>query len=133
MTADCGLDVEPAAAGLYLLSDNFTHGARMTTFDDRQNAFENKFAHDAELQFKVQARRDKLTGLWAAAKLGHDGEAAEAYAKSIVIADMVEPGDEDVIRKLVADLAGVGIEEAEIRKALTDFAGVARQQIMEAM
>ena len=105
----------------------------MTTFDDRQNAFENKFAHDAELQFKVAARRDKLIGLWAAAKLGHDGEAAEAYAKSVVIADMEEAGDEDVIRKLVADLAGVGIGDAEIRKALEDFHVVARRQIMETM
>ena len=105
----------------------------MTTFSDRENAFENKFAHDAELQFKVAARRDKLIGLWAAAKLGHDGEAAESYAKSIVIADMEEAGDEDVIRKLVADLAGVGIGDTEIRKALEDFHVVARRQIMEAM
>jgi len=105
----------------------------MTTFDDRQNAFENKFAHDAELQFKVMARRDKLTGLWAAAKLGHEGDAAEAYAKSIIMADMEEPGDEDVVRKLVADLAGVGIGDAEIRKALEDFTSVARHQIMDAM
>ena len=105
----------------------------MTTFNDRENAFENKFAHDAELQFKVQARRDKLTGLWAAAKLGHQGEAAEAYAKSIVVADMAEPGDEDVVRKLVEDLAGIGIGEAEIRKALTDFGAEARRQVMEAM
>jgi hypothetical protein len=105
----------------------------MTTFNDRENAFENKFAHDAELQFKVAARRDKLVGLWAAAKLGHDGDAADAYAKSVVIADMEEAGDEDVVRKLVADLAGVGIGDAEIRKALTDFGVVARRQIMEAM
>lgn len=105
----------------------------MTTFNDRENAFENKFAHDAELQFKVAARRDKLIGLWAAAKLGHSGDAAEAYARSVVIADMEEAGDEDVIRKLVADLAGVGIGDAEVRKALTDFHSVARQQIMESM
>jgi hypothetical protein len=125
--------VEPGGVRLYLHLTSASNGARMTTFDDRQNAFENKFAHDAELQFKVMARRDKLTGLWAAAKLGHDGEAAEAYAKSVVIADMEEAGDEDVIRKLVADLVGVGIGDAEIRKALEDFAVVARRQIMESM
>jgi hypothetical protein len=126
--------VEPGATRLYLLTRTpARNGASMTTFNDRENAFENKFAHDAELQFKVAARRDKLIGLWAAAKLGHDGDAADAYAKSIVIADMEEAGDEDVIRKLVADLAGVGIGDAEVRTALADFATVARRQIMEAM
>ena len=104
----------------------------MTTFNDRETAFENKFAHDAELQFKVNARRDKLTALWAAALLGHQGEAAETYAKSVVVADLEEDGDEDVIGKLVADLAGVA-DEAAIRARLeADFAE-ARRQIMETL
>ncbi|KAB7644100.1 DUF1476 domain-containing protein [Polymorphobacter fuscus] len=105
----------------------------MTTFDDRQTAFENKFAHDADLQFKVAARRDKLVGLWAATQLGHDGEAADAYARSIVIADLEEAGDEDVVRKLVADLAGAGIDEAAIRAQLALAATEARRQIMDSM
>ena len=105
----------------------------MTTFDNRENAFENKFAHDAELAFKVVARRNKLLGLWAAEQLGLAGEAAETYARSVVAADLEEAGDEDVIRKLMADLAGVGIGDGEIRTALKDKAIAARHQIMEAM
>lgn len=105
----------------------------MTTFDSRENAFENKFAHDAELQFKVAARRNRLLGLWAAERLGHTGDAAEAYAKSIVVADLQEAGDEDVVRKLVADLGGHGVGEADIRAALAAKFAEARHQIMEAM
>ena len=104
----------------------------MTTFDNRENAFENKFAHDAELRFRVAARRDKLVGLWAAEKLGHVGTAADDYAKSVILSDLEEPGDEDVVRKLVADLAAVGIGETEIRAALAARGATARQQIMEA-
>lgn len=103
----------------------------MTTFDDRQNAFESQFVHDADLQFKVAARRNKLTGLWAAAQLGHDGEASEAFARTIVIADLAEAGDDDVVRKLVADLASVGIGEAEIRAQLASSDAEARRQIVE--
>ncbi len=105
----------------------------MTTFDNRENAFENKFAHDAELQFKVIARRNKLLGLWAAERLGLTGEAAETYAKSVVAADFEEAGDEDVIRKLVADLAATGAADADIRAALATKATEAHHQIMEAM
>ena len=105
----------------------------MTTFDDRQNAFETKFAHDADLQFKVAARRNKLTGLWAAGKLGHDGEAAEAFARTVVIADLAEAGDDDVVRKLVADLATAGIGEAEIRAHLASSDVEARRQFMETL
>ncbi len=90
----------------------------MTTFDDRERAFEAKFAHDAELQFRVQARRDRLLGLWAAEKLGHAGVAAETYAKTVVMSDLVHAGDEDVIAKLVADLAAAGVGEAEVRAEL---------------
>jgi len=103
----------------------------MTTFNDRENAFENKFAHDADLQFKVNARRDKLAGLWAAGLLGHEGDAAEAYAKTVVVADLEEAGDADVVRKLVADLSGTGTDEAEIVAQLALCAAEARRQIME--
>lgn len=103
----------------------------MTTFDDRQHAFEAKFAHDADLQFKVAARRNKLTGLWAAALLGHVGAAAEAYASTIVAADLVEAGDDDVVARLLADLAGTGTDEAAIRAQLQLQGAEARRQFME--
>ena len=105
----------------------------MTTFDNRENAFENQFAHDADLQFKVAARRDKLIGLWAAAKLGHSGDAADAYAKSVILADLKEGGDEDVISKLVADLGGAGVAEADVRAQLVVQAAEARRQIMDTL
>jgi hypothetical protein len=104
----------------------------MTSFDDRRDGFENKFAHDAELTFRIAARRDRLVGLWAAAKLGHSGDAAEAYAKSVILSDLEEAGDEDVVRKLVADLTGHGVDEAAVRAALAEHHEVARQQIMAA-
>ncbi len=105
----------------------------MTTFDDRQNAFETAFARDADLQFKVAARRNKLTGLWAAAKLGHSGDAAEAFARTVVIADLAEAGDDDVVAKLVAELAGTGVSEPEIRARLASDDAEARRQIMETL
>ena len=77
----------------------------MSTFDQRKDAFENKFAHDEELRFKASARRNKLLGLWAAEKLGKSGAEADAYAKSVVVADFEEAGDEDVVRKVKADFA----------------------------
>jgi hypothetical protein len=105
----------------------------MTTFDNRENAFESKFAHDAEMQFKVQARRNRLVGLWAAERLGHAGDAAESYARSVVAADFEEAGDEDVVRKLVADLSATATGEADIRAALMAKAAEARQQIMDTL
>ncbi len=105
----------------------------MTTFDSREQAFENRFAHDAELQFNVSARRNRLLGLWAAEKLGLTGAAANDYAATIVAADLEEAGFEDVIRKLVADLAGAGVTEEAIRAALDEKAAEARRQIMEKM
>jgi hypothetical protein len=104
----------------------------MTSFDNREAAFENRFAHDAEKQFRVMARRNRLIGEWAAAQLGHGADDADAYAKSIVVADLEEAGDEDVVRKLVADLAATGIDEAAIRAQLAALALTARQQIDEA-
>ena len=95
----------------------------MTTFDDRKDAFEKKFAHDEELRFKAMARRNKLLGLWAAEKLGKSGAEAEAYAKSVVMADFQEAGDNDVLRKVKADLeaGGAAISEGEIRTRMTDL------------
>jgi len=85
----------------------------MNTFDDRKKAAEAKFRHDQEFQFKVIARRNKLLGLWAAEKMGIAGDDAEAYAKQVVMADFEEPGDDDVVRKVVGDLTQKGIEADE--------------------
>jgi hypothetical protein len=85
----------------------------MTQFGDREKAFETKFQKDQELQFKVMARRNKLLGLWAAEKIGLQGDTAEAYAKEVVVADFDEPGDQDVLRKVLHDLTGKGIEMSE--------------------
>jgi hypothetical protein len=86
----------------------------MSTFDDRERAFEAKFAHDMEMQFKAVARRNKRLGLWAAGLLGKTGAAAENYAMDVIRADFEEAGHEDVFRKVAADLAGV-VDEATIR------------------
>ena len=104
----------------------------MTTFDDRENAFENMYAHDAEMQFKAEARRNKLLGLWAAEKMGLSGDAADAYAKSVVIEDLKEVGDEDVYRKVSADLAekGADVAEDELRRRMQEFLSEAKAQIV---
>jgi hypothetical protein len=103
----------------------------MTTFDNRENAFENMYAHDAEMQFKAEARRNKLLGLWAAQLMGLGGDAADAYAKAVVIEDLKEVGDDDVYRKVSADLAekGAGIPEDELRRRMREFLIEARSQI----
>ncbi|MGB5078106.1 MAG: DUF1476 domain-containing protein [Sphingorhabdus sp.] len=105
----------------------------MTTFDSRENAFENKFAHDADLQFKITARRNKLVGQWAAEKMGLTAEETTAYATSVIQADFEEAGDEDVIRKLIGDLisAGVEVDDGMVRKALEDKMVEARRQFIE--
>lgn len=102
----------------------------MTTFNDREKAFESKFAHDAELQFKVAARRNKLLGLWLAGPLGEAD--AEAYARSVVVADLQEAGDEDVMRKVMADIAakGAAVTEADVRAKLAALEAEAKIQIM---
>ncbi|GHF26468.1 hypothetical protein GCM10017044_21790 [Kordiimonas sediminis] len=87
----------------------------MTTFDNREKAFENKFAHDEELMFKARARRNRLVGEWAAKELGKADDEVEAYAKSVVIADLEEEGDDDVIRKLKADFEAAGVEFSDHR------------------
>jgi hypothetical protein len=103
----------------------------MTTFDDRKDAFEKKFAHDEELRFKATARRNKLLGLWVAEKLGKTGADADAYAKSVVMADFQEAGDDDVFRKVQGDLAGAGASasESEIRQTMLDLMSRAIEDI----
>jgi hypothetical protein len=100
----------------------------MSSFDDRENAFENKFAHDAAMQFKAEARRNRLLGLWAAEKLGKSGEDAADYAKEVVRADFEEAGDEDVYRKVAGDL-GERATEAEIRAKMRELMSEAKGQI----
>ena len=103
----------------------------MSGFDKREEGFEKKFAHDEELRFKAMARRNKLLGLWAAEKLALSGADAEAYAKAVVIADFDEPGDEDVYRKVRADLdaKGVKISDDELRRAMNDLLAKAIEEI----
>jgi hypothetical protein len=105
----------------------------MTTFKDRENAFEKKFEHDQELQFKVTARKNKMLGLWAAGLLGKTGADAEAYAKEVVLADFEKPGDSDVMAKLVKDLAAAGkpMEEHTVRRQAERLMADAKKQIME--
>lgn len=101
----------------------------MTTFDERENAFEAKFAHDEEMQFKAQARCNKLLGLWAAEKMGTSGDEAAEYAKSVVIADFEEAGHEDVVRKVAADLGDLSSPE-EIRAKMAELLPEAKAQVM---
>ncbi|WP_333714630.1 DUF1476 domain-containing protein [Yoonia sp.] len=101
----------------------------MSTFDDRENAFENKFAHDAEMQFKAEARANKLLGLWAAGLLGKTGEDAAAYAVEVIKSDFEEAGHEDVFRKVAGDL-GTRADEATIRAKMAECAVEAKRQIM---
>jgi hypothetical protein len=104
----------------------------MTTFDEREKAFEHKFEHDMELQFKARARKNKLLGLWAAGLMGKSGEAAEAYAREIVLADFEKPGDHDVVHTLMRDLAAAGkpMEEHTIRKQAERLLAEAKKQVM---
>lgn len=101
----------------------------MTTFDDRENAFENKFAHDEEMKFKAEARANKLLGLWAAELLGKSGDDADAYAREVIKADFEEAGHDDVIRKVAADLDGKASAE-EISVKRTQCLAQAKQQLM---
>lgn len=101
----------------------------MTTFDDRENAFEAKFAHDAEMQFKAEARRNKLLGLWVAGLLGKSGEEADLYAREVIKADFQEKGEEDVFRKVKADLGGRA-DDATIRAQMKSLMSEAKAQLM---
>jgi hypothetical protein len=104
-----------------------------TPFPDREKAFEAKFSKDQELQFKVNSRRNRLLGLWAAAILGKTGEAAEAYAKDVVMADFEKPGDDDVVSKVVADLeaGGHATSAATVRKQREKLLDEAKRQLMQ--
>ena len=101
----------------------------MTQFDDRQRAFESKFAHDEEMKFRVLARRNRLLGEWAARKMGLSQEETDSYAKDVVRADFEEAGDGDVIRKVLGDLTAAGDENyvAEIRLTLEQKSVEARR------
>lgn len=103
----------------------------MTTFDDREKAFEKKFAHDQELKFKAEARRNKMLGEWAAGLLGITGEGVEDYIKAVRKADLAEKGDEDVFRKIRSDFdaKGVSVSDAEIRAKMSDFLAAAVKQL----
>jgi hypothetical protein len=103
----------------------------MTTFDKREEGFEKKFALDEESRFKANARRNKLLGLWAAEKMGLSGDAADAYAKEVVVADFEEAGDDDVLRKLRKDFDAKGVAQSDqdIRKAMDGLMAQAIEQI----
>lgn len=105
----------------------------MTTFDDREDKFEKQFAHDAALRFKAEARRNKLLGLWAAGLLGKEGEAAEAYAKEVIKADLEEAGDEDVFRKIRADFDAGKVDQSDhqIRRHMDEMMAEAIKQVQE--
>lgn len=102
----------------------------MSTFNDRERAFENKFAHDQEMVFKAVARRNKKLGLWAADLLGKSGAEAEAYAMEVIRADFEEAGHEDVVRKLTADLVTLA-DEASIRRKMEEFLSEAKAELSE--
>ncbi|SHL58616.1 hypothetical protein SAMN05444414_12128 [Roseovarius marisflavi] len=102
----------------------------MTTFDDRENAFENKFAHDEEMKFRAEARRNKLLGLWAAELLGKTGDDADAYAKEVVKADFEEAGHEDVVRKVAGDLGDIADADT-IRSKMNELLKIAKDQLMK--
>ena len=106
----------------------------MTTFDKREEGFEKKFAHDEELRFKANARRNKLLGMWAAEKLGLTGTEAEAYAKAVVMADFDEPGDGDVFKKVRKDFDAKGVAQSDhqLRRTMDDLMEQAIAQIKAA-
>jgi hypothetical protein len=104
----------------------------MSAFDDRERAEESRFAMTSEQQFKAEARRNKLLGTWVAEKLGLTGDEIEAYAKSVVLADFQEVGDEDVVRKVLADLSAAGVTDVSehvIRRQMVDLLETARAQL----
>jgi len=104
----------------------------MTQFDERERAFENKFAHDEELIFRAQSRRDRLVGLWAAELMGLEGAEAEAYAREVIRADLEEVGEEDVFRKLRTDFdkRAIAITDDEIRRMMAETLIEAKAQIL---
>ena len=107
----------------------------MTTFDERERAFEAKFARDQEMQFRIHARRDRLLGLWAAERMGLTDVEAETYARDLIRSDFETISDDDIVRKLMGDLTGAGveIEESEIRSRIEEKTIAARRQLIELM
>lgn len=105
----------------------------MTTFDERKDKYEKKFAHDEELRFKASARRNKLVGQWAAGILGLSGDKADEYVRSVIAADLEEKGDEDVFRKLRGDFDAAGVEQTnhQIRRHMDEFMEEALRQVQE--
>lgn len=103
----------------------------MSSFDKRKEGYESKFAHDEELKFKANARRNKLLGLWAAQKLGKNEEEAQAYAREVVRADMEEAGEEDVFRKIRSDFDAAKVDQSDhqIRRTMEELLGEAVAQI----
>ena len=106
----------------------------MTQFDDRERAFESKFAHDEEMRFRITARRNRLLGEWAARKMRLSEAETESYAKDVVRSDFEEAGEHDVIRKVLGDLTSAGVESNEetVREAMRNKEIEARRQIIEA-
>jgi hypothetical protein len=103
----------------------------MTTFNDREAGFENKFKHDKELQFKIMNRRNKILGLWAANLLGIHGAEAETYAKTVVMSDFNKPGDHDVLVKVLEDFKAKGVDMSEhrLRKYMDELMQAASEQV----
>lgn len=103
----------------------------MTTFDDREKGFETKYQREQEFEFKVTARRNKLLGLWMAEKLGLDGAEAESYAKDVVVSDFEKPGEDDVVEKVMGDVAAKGLDvtEKDVRREMAQLMDVAREQL----
>jgi hypothetical protein len=102
----------------------------MSTFDERETAFENKFAHDEEMKFRAEARRNKLLGLWAAELMGKTGEDAEVYARAVVKAGFEEPGHEDVVRKVAGDLGDIADADT-IRAKMDELLKIAKAQLVK--
>ncbi|NNE39929.1 MAG: DUF1476 domain-containing protein [Marinicaulis sp.] len=105
----------------------------MSSFDDRKDKYEKKFAHDAALRFKAEARRNKLLGIWAAGLMGKSEEEAQAYAKEVIKADLEEAGDEDVFRKIRGDFDAAGVDQSDhqIRREMEECMAEAMRQLEE--
>ena len=123
--------LDATVARSYLAAN--AQGKLMTQFDDRERAFESKFAHDEEMKFRITARRNRLLGEWAARQMGLTQAEAEAYAKDVVRSDFEEAGEHDVIRKVMGDLtaAGIDIDEDQVLQAMRNKEIDARRQIIE--
>ena len=102
----------------------------MSTFNEREKSFEKKFAHDEELQFKVSARKNKYLGQWASQILDYDQEKEKEYIQAVIKSDFEEAGDEDVFRKLKADLADHNISDEEIRKKMNELNQKAKSEFI---